>query len=322
MKITKQEFFELWEKVKAQFYLDTNLLAVPKNLDRLAYEINKLNQNNSVTSKYLKNKLKVFNDIKSMVAMRPRNYRALKNYSEKNYSKNKPISATKENQTVLSNNEKKHINIIYIMERSIAKETEEQKKESRTDIYKKEITEEKVKEPIITLNNQVEEIAQPNELIVVSVLSNEDESSRNTRLVDLVGIDGLPILDKDSLPIDSTVNLKAENSIVPNPEMEEMNIAEKNIVSIVNALESPSNILPDKSIIEPVIITTANTSNNISFTNGKILKLVSIVAIASCLIMVFLNSNFSTKTISKEQFVSSDLVQTPPESVITVFSIN
>jgi len=42
MKITKQEFFELWEKVKAQFYLDTNLLAIPKNLDRLAYEINRL----------------------------------------------------------------------------------------------------------------------------------------------------------------------------------------------------------------------------------------------------------------------------------------
>jgi len=62
MSVTKKEYFDVWEQVKSKFYQDTQLLAVSKNMERLAIEINKSYGEIIVHPKYLKNKLKLLNN--------------------------------------------------------------------------------------------------------------------------------------------------------------------------------------------------------------------------------------------------------------------
>lgn len=86
MKISKREFFDLWEGVKAQFFLDTNLQLKSKHYNLLAYKINKANGTTKglVTETYLKNKVKVFHEITSTVSIRSNIYEALWNYASRN----------------------------------------------------------------------------------------------------------------------------------------------------------------------------------------------------------------------------------------------
>lgn len=224
MSITKKEYFDVWEQVKSKFYQDTKLLAVSKNMERLAIEINKSYGEVIVHPKYLKNKLKLLNNgyfPHAKMSINTSIFNAMKTYGNSIATSNLP-------------NEKEYIGRIDIIE-------------SWTKIPE-----------VPSSKNRKSEIEKTP---IKSVLDDDLDA---VKLRDIVGIDAHTPIDRETITADEEpqpILPLSDKEIVKEkiPELEELTTAltlEIDESTISPELSSPiagDELAPKHTVEEPIL---------------------------------------------------------------------
>jgi len=328
VKITKREFFELWEGVKAQFYIDTNLLASSRNLNRLAYEINKANPNTSgfITDKYLRNKLKVFNAIDSTVTIRTNIYIALKNYSEKQVVKKELFNELKKHKRTKKEKVKKHESIIDKMERMIEKDSALKEKKEVHNLPPKDDIQSSPVELMVDLPQSVEEDKDSDILklsdLVMGEKSNEEQlsSPEPTFVPELEDEHFLKKEDAEEhtseigASVESEIKMPETSSVPPPIQVETELEGQPQIIvkkPIFSRVELPIKVKGTKQDLsqldKPELVEIKAVNEGPTATQKKGLLLVSLIAIT--FIIGFVYNEFSASNSRTENTIPSYMVE-------------
>lgn len=296
MKISKREFFDLWEGVKAQFFLDTNIKLKDKHYNRLAYEIIKVNgPTKGLTGSYLINKVKVFDEITTIVSIKNNIYESLWNYANRNASA-EDKSQIADGTSKVSTTSKPFISRIdriqsWIEETPVLAETTSSKKGLEQSVETNFFEEEKVEEvPKLSDLVGTDLEAQNNTL---NIEQHEETVSYLAK-----PLEELPEIENEPIALNEATN--SSQLIVPIPSIEEARII----------IDTSTVLIPDTKLIEP----------KASKFQSKLLVLVSSIGIIFFLIMGY--HLFSEEDTNKNQEVPTYLttVSTPESTIKTFFN--
>lgn len=334
MTITKREFFDLWEGVKAQFYLDNNIILKSKHLDRLAYEINKVNPSNNgdVTETYLRNKIKVFDRIDSSVSISSSKYNALQNYCKKGVGPSKNKAKKKESKSISISTEEfpKHESIIDKMERMIKKDNES----------------EEILEVHLTPNNNVEPVP---EILITDSSRSLDEKIDHPQLPNTLESEETTHPEVPSGPKLETEDLKEDiqedvseaskstdlelnkteifvetqqNKIEKEPEHQSKVVIEEPVLFEAELLSNVDVTIQDLTpLSKPDVVEVSPVSDDVKPIQKKGLLLVSLIALT--FIVGFICNGFLASKISAEKVHPNypDKTQTAENTIVTFFNL-